>query len=462
VARTAGVFGVVLSVSVLEGLWAWLWSAAIAEVAGQGAPSLVPIALWMFIAWLAARILTQVPTSLDRRRLIVIGGGIALAVAGGTIQSGFLQPFQFFVGGQSPDLRGAGVALMLPLIYLWGRGLALSSHVSRERVLNHIASAAVALIAILLFLPLTTTVLQDGLPVVVSAFLLAVLALLLTQLAEAESHKLTRLQWAAIAATGIVIVVIGSSIVTGSLSSTVLGMLHDTMGRTAAFLSPLSFLVFFGAGLLAQYLVQAIQWAAAISGQDPTQLLQAVQQAENSHPNIDAGTDYGPPELVGVFVSLMVTVLILVVVVTIFYRVVYRRHGEDEEAVTEAREHAQGDGWLSALRRLWGGSGQADKDLGQDERGAIRRQYREFQRILADADHPRAPSQTATEYQVALARELPAIDAPASQLTELYEVARYAATDSEAPSSAAAHHAFAEVRAMLQRTPPTHEAPSSG
>src|SRR5207245_7004023 len=129
-----------------------------AEVAGQSNPSMGFVGLILFGAWLSARLLAMNHVSVDRQRWVLIGGGIALALMAGTIQAGVLIPLQLIIGSYTPDLRGAGVVLLMLVAYLWGRGLALATDLNRDRVIGHIALSASALAAVLVFLPLTTAV----------------------------------------------------------------------------------------------------------------------------------------------------------------------------------------------------------------------------------------------------------------------------------------------------------------
>src|SRR5579871_1878639 len=244
---TIGVFAVVLAVSATEGLWTWLLVSSIAEVAGQSPPPLAVMCLWLLLAWLTARIAGMSPLPLERRRQIVVASGLVSALIGGTIQSGLLHPGQLVLGSYEPDYRGAGIALLLALMYLWGRGLSLSVRVSRTRVLHHIAAASVGLAAILVFLPLTTTVRAAGLPVVVASFLIACAALLIAQLADAESRKLTWVQWAGVGAGTALIVLFASAIATGTLGTRFLYGVANVLSSAAALLTPIADAVFFGA-----------------------------------------------------------------------------------------------------------------------------------------------------------------------------------------------------------------------
>src|SRR5581483_4018662 len=152
------VLATALCVSLIEGLWAWLLASAVAEVAGQQHPSLGFVGFVLFAAWLGSRVTGLAGMPVDRRRWLLAGGGAALALAAGTIQSGLLLPLQLLFGHYEPDLRGAGIVLLLMVTYLWARGLALANGTSRERVIGHIAVASSALAAVLVFLPLTTAV----------------------------------------------------------------------------------------------------------------------------------------------------------------------------------------------------------------------------------------------------------------------------------------------------------------
>src|SRR5438132_5770512 len=125
VSSALAVIGVVLCLSLLEGTWGWLLASAAAEVSDQvSPPPFLVIGLILFIAWFVARatVIAQVP--LDTRRWILTGGGVVLAAAAGTIQAGLIHPLQLVLGRYEPDYRGAGVAVLVVVAYLWGRGLA--------------------------------------------------------------------------------------------------------------------------------------------------------------------------------------------------------------------------------------------------------------------------------------------------------------------------------------------------
>ncbi|MEA2641691.1 MAG: hypothetical protein QOF51_3085 [Chloroflexota bacterium] len=445
-----GVFGVVIGVSILEGLWTWLLAGAIAEVSGQTRPSIVFMALWLFIAWLSARILGLTPLRLERRRQIVVGGGLLCALIAGTIASGLVFPLQLIVGTVSPDYRGAGIALALAMVYLWGRGLALSSRVNRERALNHIAASAFGIVVTLLLLPLTDTVQRDGLPIVVVSFLVAMATLLLTQLAEAETRELTRLQWAGVSATSGIAAVIGGSIITGTLSSTALGMIGDVMHTVGTALTPAANVVFLVAGWGAQYLTYAFKALADFFHVDPEVIDRAVQGAQDQQLHVGQDGEYGPPEIMTAFVMIVCTLFLLAVVITIYYRVVYRRHDGDDQEVRELRDPVRGGGLLGALRDLFPGRSRDEEGDDADRRAAIRRHYRNFQTLLARAQHPRQPSQTAREFHEAVHALIPAVDPAAGQLTEAYLLARYAPPDAQMPDPTLVAAELAAVRAVLR------------
>src|SRR3954470_10558857 len=162
-ANTAGLVGLLLCISLLEGIWTWLLVAAISEVAGQTHPPLLAVVAIPLLAWFASRVTALLDVPLERRRQLLIGGGLLLAIAVGTIHSGFLQPLQIVFDRGDPDLRGAGVTYLLVTAYLWGRGLALAGTINRERVLNHVAVSAAGLTAVLVFLPLADAIRELGL-----------------------------------------------------------------------------------------------------------------------------------------------------------------------------------------------------------------------------------------------------------------------------------------------------------
>src|SRR5690349_7178100 len=102
-ASALGIIGVVLSVSLLEGLWAWVWVAAASEVAEQVHPPLLLVGLVLAAAWLCARLLLLADVPLERRRAILIGAGLALALTAATVHAGLVVPFQLVFGHYTPD-----------------------------------------------------------------------------------------------------------------------------------------------------------------------------------------------------------------------------------------------------------------------------------------------------------------------------------------------------------------------
>ena len=107
------VIGVALCLSLLEGIWGWLFIAAAAEVSDQAPPPFLFIGLILFIAWLAARVTAVAHVPTDQRRWLLTGAGIALAATSATIAAGRVHPLQLLVGSYDPDYRGVGVVVLV-------------------------------------------------------------------------------------------------------------------------------------------------------------------------------------------------------------------------------------------------------------------------------------------------------------------------------------------------------------
>lgn len=444
-----GVVGVVFAVSVLEGLWTWLLAAAMAEVAGQGYPSASAVSVVLFAAWFASRALTLGRVSLERRRWALVGGGVAAAFAAGVVQSGLVHPLQLVFGSYSPDYRGSGIALLLAVAYLWGRGLALAVRVNRERVLNHIVASAAGLATVLIFLPLTRTVQTEGLGVVVAGFLAAVTALLLSQLVGAESRQLSPLQWASVGGASAGLALLGGAVLTGAFASGVLGLVGGALTGIGRLARPLTDAVLLAAGYLAQYLALFIRMMMDVFGPDDETIQRGVQRAEESRPQFELDPNAAPPEFMSVLVAVFLTLLFVAAVVAIFHRLVARA-GRETDDVLELRSPLEGPGPAGALKgalsRLgFGGPREAD-----DPRSAIRRHYRAFQVLMARAGLPRRPSQTAAEFGGVVSAEVPPAEPHVDELTGAYQLARYGPPGAALPDPGSVGEAVVRVRDALR------------
>jgi hypothetical protein len=214
-----GAFGAAVCVSLLEGAWTWILVTALSEVAGQVAPSPIFLGSILFAGWLSARILDIRELPFDLRRRALVLGGLALALFAGTIHAGLVFPTQLVFGRPSPDLRGAGIALVLLTGYLWARGLALARSIDRDRVGNHVAVSATGLIVVLLVLPLTETVQRDGMLVVAVSFVLGTASLTFLQIAGTESRRLGPLQWTSLIGMSCLVLIAGSALVTDAFAT---------------------------------------------------------------------------------------------------------------------------------------------------------------------------------------------------------------------------------------------------
>lgn len=447
-----GIIGVVICVSFLEGTWVWFLAAAIAEVAGQAHPSVALMGLVLGVAWLAARITEIVQLPLERRRWLLVGGGITLALVMGTVQAGLLLPVQLVVGYYTPDYRGAGIVLLLLAAYLWGRGLWLAMRVNRERVIGHIGISASALAAVLLLLPLSDVVQGLGLAVVTVSFLFAIAGLLLAQLEDVEFRQLTPLQWISAGAGAIIAVVLAGLMLTGALTSGLLSVITRPLVGVARFASPVVDAVLMAAGYLAQYLSYLFRWLGEIFGGDPEAVRRGAQQAEAERPLIDPNVTPAAPEIFTAIVAVSLTLLCTAIAVTIFYRLVARIWDKDAQDVIELRS-AEDGGPGAALRglldRFFHRDGEEPGADG-DPREAIRRQYRAFQVLMARANLPRGASQTPHEYRQSLAVAVPPADPHVGEVTDAYVVARYAPAEAPLADPEAIRRAVARIRENLR------------
>ena len=445
------IVGVVICLSLLEGVWTWLLATAAAEVSDQSAqPPYLLIGLVVFGAWFAARSTTVARVPLHRRRWILAGGGIALACAAGTIQAGLLHPLQLVLGTFEPDYRGAGMVVLIAVTYLWGRGLALGSRVNRARILNHIGVSASGLVLILLFLPLTQTVGQLGMPAVIISFLLSLAALLTEQLAGAESRRLTRLQWASLGAGVSLALIVVASIFAGIFGQgLVVG--GQALSRVGRFISPVTDAVLLAAGYLAYYLTLLFSWLATVFGSDPEAVNRAMQEAQERQPRFENEAAESPPEILTALVAIFCTLLFAAIAIALFHRLAGRIGRQPEDFVVEAHTHLPGPGARDRLRSALDWLRRRDAERAdEDPRSAIRRHYRSFQTMLARAQLPRRVQQTPREYEQVVARALPPSREPAGALTDAYTVARYAGPAEPLPDPAGVGAALNRVRDALR------------
>ncbi len=454
-----GALGAAVCVSLLEGAWTWLLAAALSEVAGQVAPSPIYQGGVLFASWFSARSLEIADVDLVLRRRILVLGGIALALVAGTMQSGLIFPTQLVFGRPNPDFRGAGIAVVLLSAYLWGRGLALARGIDRDRVGNHVAVSATGLIVVLMFLPLTTTVQRDGMLVVGISFLLGTASLTFLQIAGTESRRLTPFQWATLIAATSVILTVASAVITGAFSFARLDVLRAAFSAAARWASPVTDAILLAAGHAAEYLVHLIRALGQLFGVDQEIVRRSMERAEQERPQFDPNEATGsPPEIMTLFVAVLLSAIALAVIVWAYYQLVGRRRSRDARASRE-RVRVSGPNPLGALRsalgRLWH-PGEGDGRVPADPRAAIRHHYRRFQTLLARADLPRRASQTPQEYQRALRPELRHSETQLVEITDAYVLARYAPEDVQLPDAERVGAAVDELRAALrnQDAPP--------
>jgi len=451
-ASTAGLVGLLLCISLIEGIWTWLLVAAISEVAGQTHPPLLAVVAIPLLAWFASRVTALLDVPLERRRQLLIGGGLLLAMVVGTIHSGFLQPLQIVFDRGDPDLRGAGVTYLFVTAYLWGRGLSLAGTINRERVLNHVLVSAAGLTAVLVFLPLADAIRELGLVEVVCLFLVSVAALMLVQLAGVESRKWSRLHWAGVAGGASALVLLAGGLLTGTFSPESIEMLGQgarAAGRTG---TPVTDGLFLASGYLAQLLTNGLLWLRDVFGVDPTAIIQQVQEAERERPNVDAqDPNDGPPAIMTLSVVFFLAVLFIWTAAWIYYRLVYRQSREDDDEVIEERVGGGAGGLRGLLRGLMDRFGSPEDDgLGSDARAAIRRHYRAFQTMMVRAGVGRRAGQTPQEYERQLASSLPTAEASLQELTAAYMVARYAEADAPLPDAEQLGLAVQRIRDALR------------
>ncbi|MBM2809459.1 MAG: hypothetical protein HW416_218 [Chloroflexi bacterium] len=453
--QAASVIAVVVCVSFLDGLWTWLLASAVAEVAGQASPPVAVVGVVLLGAWLTARFTTAAHVDAKRRRWILAGGGLAIAFAAGTIQSGLIQPLQLVFGHYEPDYRGSGIVLLILFVYLWARGLQLSARVTREHVIGHIGFAASALATVLLFLPLTQTVQERALPVVVEAFFLAVSALFLTQVAGAQSRSLTRFGWASIATGAAILVLLAAAALTGVIASTQLAFVERPFAELARALLPVANVVLLAAGYGAQAIAMLLRWLMDNSGVDQEAIRRGVQQAEEARPQFDSDAITGAPEVLGTLVAVFVTLVFVLAAASILHHLVrHRAKGADDE-VWEGRTPVA-SGLRDAPWRRLGDLLRRSKQQGEgDRRSQLRRHYRSFQEAMAHAGRPRGTSETALEYRAALLVLYPSEGSNLGEVTAAYTLARYAPTDAPLPDPDMIGRFVQELRTAARQRPAT-------
>jgi hypothetical protein len=449
------IVGLVICLSLLESLWTWLLVAAISEVAGQVHPPLLVLTGVSILAWIAARALALVELPLERRRFALVGGGLILAFAAATIHSGLTHPGQLIFGTYTPDMRGAGITLLVVTAYLWARGLRLAGRLGREQVINHVGVSAAGLFVILVFLPLTDAIQRLGLTIVVCSFLVSVAALLLIQLAGVETRRLSRLHWLGVAGGASLLVLIASTILTGAFSAESVGLIGDVARAVTSRMSPVTDAVLLAAGYLAQLEFNFIQMARSLFSREE---LQNIPPGDIVPTPVLPDGDPTPraPEILVVIAGVAVIAIFILLVAWIFYRLVGNRVTEDDE-LTEDRGRAAGPGLLGMLRDAFGRFGQREPDdlVGVEaRRAAIRRHYRAFQNLMARSGLPRGEGQTPREFQSSLRSVLSEADPAVEELTQAYVVARYAQPDADVPDPAPLEASVLRVRDALRARDP--------
>lgn len=463
----AGLFGAVICVSLLEGIWTWFLATALSEVAGQGPPSPVYLGGLLFAAWLTARMLELRSVDLVVRRRLLVAAGMGVALTAGTMHSGLVLPVQLIFGRPTPDLRGAGIALLLLSAYLWARGLALARGIDRGHVGNHVIVSAAGLIATLLFLPLTETVQRDGVLVVAMAFLLGSGSLALLQIAGTDSRRLTPVQWTAlIASTGLALVAF-STLVSGAFTLARVDVVHRFLSGAARTARPVTDALLLAAGHLAEILAHIFRALGQLFGADEAWIRRAMERAEQQRPQVEEFDPGAPPEIMTLAVALFLTALALAVMAWGFARLVGQRRGPNA-VLMRRRASLGGRGALDALRAALGRRwrfGEADGPAPSDDRAAIRHHYRRLQTLMARAHLPRGPSQTPAEYERILQTAMPQFDRTFGEITSAYVLARYAPADTRLPQASRIGQAVDELRAALrssdQHPPPRTPSRSS-
>lgn len=450
-ARPIALLAVVLAASCLEGLWVWLLASALSELDGQVGPVLPALLLLSFAGWLSTRVLSISRVSARTRRIALVGGGLLLTLFAATVHAGRVFPLQLVFGQYEPDYRGSGVVMGLLVAYLWARGLAIAAHVSRRQVVSHIGVSTFLLANILFVLPLTRPVQQFGLTVVIGSFCSALVALLLVQLADTQSRQLTKVQWSGLAGGAALAIVVAAGFFTGLLSSGLPAALAQTIGRGTRLAIPLTDGLLLGVGYAAQYLTYFLIWLRELHGGDQKAAEQALQEAERSRPRFENDGNYGPPEIMTILATIFVLGLVGWWVAHVLLQLVAIGERRRTDSVRQSRRSVPlgpAEGLRGLLAHLPGMSDPDDQLSGRAAQ--IRRHYRSFQAMMARARLPRAPEQTAEEYQERLTRTLPRATAPVATITNAYELARYAEPNTPLPDPEHMVAALREIRATLQ------------
>lgn len=441
---------VVLIASWLEGLWVWLLGASLAEVDGQAAPSIEALGLVIFAAWLAARAVAGLAPA--RRRAVAVGGGLVVALTAGTIHAGLAQPLQWAIGAPTPDYRASGAVLALLVAYLWGRGLSLAVRVNRQRIVTQVGTTTFLLVMILLLLPLTNTVAELGTPIVMACFFLAVATLLLVQLAENESYRLTRAQWMGLGLAGTGALVGTGSMLAGILSAGFLGVWLRPVGQLAM---PFNNAVLRAASYIAEDFTLFLIWLRQLAGGDPEAIQRAQQEADQTRFHFETQSSYGPPEVMTTLAFLLVSAVVIYWFSQLFSRLAHAAERRIGTGILETRlaEIGAGPGLNGLFSALLHGRSPGSSDGLAGRASQIRRHYRAFQGMMARAAMPREPGQTPREYAAHLGRQLPAAAPPLTALTDAYLLARYAPPGSPLPDPSTVAGAIREVRRSLRDGP---------
>jgi hypothetical protein len=454
--------GAAICVSLLEGAWVWILVAALSEVAGQIPPSPLFTGLLLFAGWISARALELKNVDLVLRRRILVIGGLTVALLAGTVHAGLVLPTQLVLGRPVPDLRGAGVTLVLLSAYLWGRGLALARGIDRDRVGNHVTVSAGGLILTLLLLPLTTTVQRDGVLVVAISFLLGTASLAFLQIAGTESRRLTPLQWGALVAAVSALLTGVSAVVSGAVSFAGLDGVRRLFASAARAVSPVTDAMFLAAGHLAEYLTYLLRALAELFGADEAFVRRAMERAEQERPQIEEFDPGSPPEIMTLTVAFFLSALTFAIIIWAFGRLIGQRRSRDA-LISRQRIRIGGANPLGSFRAALGHLWRRDDEgpVPSDARAAIRHHYRRFQTLMARADLPRGPSQTPQEYERTLRGAVAGADDRLAAITDAYVLARYAPDDARLPPPEIVGKAVDELRAVLRAATPATAGPAA-
>ena len=449
--RALALILVVLSCSSLEGLWVWLLSATLSELDGQISPSLIFLCLIPFSSWLAARLLSTSGISQTVRRSALVWGGLALSLAAATVHAGLNVPLQFVLGHQDPDYRGSATALGLLVSYLWARGLFLAIRVDRGQVMSHVWIATFLLGNILVVLPLTKRVQESGLEVVGASFFAALIALLLVQLADTESHQIRKAHWIGLSAAAALAILVAAGLFTGVLASGFPPEIGRGLKLLGGLATPVTNWVLLGIGYLAEYTTLLFLWLRYVYAGDPAAVERSQQEAEGARLRFNTEGPYGPPEIMTLAAVAFVVLVVMLFAVHVISRLVQLGDRRTTDSVRQSRRSTRGlaaDGIRSALSWLPGFGPTAHGLAGRA--AEIRRLYRAFQALMARASLPRGAAETAQEFQRTVSRALPASSDAVATITSAYTLARYADAGASLPDPAIVAAAISEVRASLQ------------